>query len=61
MIEKIIGFNIYRTLIAILLIAILSAFQYIEEVKTVMYIISAYLLLIFIFASYKIIRAWFTK
>lgn len=60
--KGILKLNFWRILTAILTIAILSAFQYIEEVKTVMIIISVYLFLVFIFASFKAIkRLWFTK
>lgn len=60
MIEKIIGFNKYRIIIAIALIAILSAFQKSEEVKTVMFIVSVYIVLVFLWETFKIIREWFT-
>lgn len=60
MIEKIVGFNKHRILIAIALIAILSAFQNVKEVKTVMFIVSVYIVLVFLWETFKIIREWFT-
>ena len=61
MIEKIFGFNFYRVLIAIVIISILSAWQRIEEVKSIMFIVSLYLVLVFFRETYKAIRKWFTK
>ena len=59
--EKIFGFNPYRILIAIALIAVLSAFQHNEDIKTIMFIVSAYLVSVFLFATFKIIKKWFIK
>lgn len=53
--------NVWRILIAILVLAVLSIYQRIEEVKTVMYIISFYLILVFISATFRIVRGWFIK
>jgi len=59
--KEIFKLNVWRILIAILILAVLSIYQRVEEVKTVMYIICFYLLLIFISATFRIIRRWFIK
>lgn len=60
--KNILAFKIRRILVAVILLAILSIYQRIEEVKTIMFIISFYLILVFIYASIQAIkRTWFTK
>lgn len=58
--EKLLGLNIWRVLIAIISIAILSIWQKKEDIRTVIFIISIYLVLVFIYSSIKAIRSWFT-
>lgn len=60
--NKILGFNIWRTVIAIVVLSVLSIWQHIDDIRTVMFIISIYLVLVFFTATFKAIKnAWFTK